>query len=526
MEVPRTDKTLRPAEAVQVSFAGGMRDRDHPSLLAENEYAYGKDIAIRDGGLAETRDGRTQKTSSPGGNPQGAMFFQPLGGTAVVVQVNDGRIYTWNGTSTSWVQLGVTRFNNTTGQVTMRVLNGKFFIFAGSSDNVVSWDGVAAFVTDEGNTNTDPPRTNISTQQEGRLVGASNAGAAVDSQFFSDIFDGTTWDRNANNKRTPTDGSEPITAMATYRKQEILVWTRNSTHSWSISGSTVSGFTRISLDSKIGCIALKSPVVVGDDAFFLDGDLQVRTIKRTAQDIAFGVSIPITFQVPNLFKRINASYASLAAGGFFNNYYLLSVPLDNNTRNSATIAFDTLHQIPGPSGAAPVCVGEWTNIKAAEFFITNFGGVQQLHYIDANDGSAYLMFDGETDRTLDTATTIDSEIQFRAADWRFPQNDKTLHSGELQFIDTYGQVTIAYARDDAVFNNILTDYVISDPTQAILPITLPFTLPSGGILKKTPFSGYRTGRSRYWQIKMSFENGRFSLKQFLLRSWVENLATK
>lgn len=521
MEAPKTNNALNSITVTQASFAGGMRDRDHPSLLDPTQYALAKDIEVRDAGLAKMRSGRTIKTvTTLGAYPQGGTFFKDNSGNEYLIEVNSGKTYYWQNSGTTWTQIGTTVFTNTTTNVSFSTLNGRLFIAPGTSDNNYSWSGSGS-LTDEGNTNADPPRGTLLCQQAGRLVSAGEAASNQDYERFSDIFDGQTWDRNVNNKRTPTDGSEAITAIATYRKEEILTFTAFSTHSWNISGSTVSSFSRIQLDSKVGCIAPRSVVVVGDDAFFLSADKQVRTIKRTVQDLAFAVSNPITYFVPNLMARINSTYANLCAGVYFNNYYLLAAPLDTNTTNSSVIVFDMLHQFQTPSGSVPICVGEWTNMKVNQFVVTYFGGIARLHYIDALDGSVKQMFDNSG---TDDGTAIAPRIDFRAFDYSAPDHYKTAHHGEMQFTNSNGTATLVYIKDDGVENTLGSKAIGS--TAANLPVSLPFNLQGDSGVDPWLFTMHSRGRSKYWQKRLTFTGNSMNLKQSSLSSWVENSVTR
>ena len=517
MQYPNTSRALTPAPAVFQTFDGGMRDRDHPSQLLPNQYAYGKNIEIRESGLYKTRRGRTNRAGSPGSSPQGAVWYEPSAGSGMILQVNSGKVWQWSGSGSTWTRIdsGFTA-SNTSDPVNFAILNGRLYIFFGSTDNVRSWDGLSATLTDEGNTNTDPPRGLYPCVQEGRIC-ASGTSSLTDHVFFSDIYDGQAWDRSANNKRNPTDGSEATLANAAYRKTQILSMTRNSTHLWDVSGSSVSSFSRITLDPKVGCIAHRSLVVVGDDAFFLSGFNDVRTIKRTQQDQAFGVSLPISYLNPNLMARINSRYSSKAAGIYFDNYYLLAVPLDNAQYNSGVIVFDLLHQM---EGNVPVMVGEWTNMRPLQWVIAYFNSTPTLYYIDAVDGSLYSMLDSE----FDDGEDIESEVHTRAADWQAPLNEKSIRDGAIQVLDTYGTIVISYAKDDQSFTSLLTKAVGS--SGSFLPITLPFTLSSGGVLTTIPLCFYKRGKSRNWQMKIAHSGGVINLKLVALNAWVEAIRTR
>lgn len=516
-----------PLDETQQSFAGGMRDRDHASTLLPNEAAKLTNAEIRDAGLAKTRRGSTTKTTSgPGANPQDVIYFDPPGTVApILVQVNDGKFWTWDGTSSGWTRIGTTQLTNTSSQVSMVVLNGKLFVFSGQNDNVWSWDGSAGSFTDEGNTNTDPPRGDIAIVQAGRICvgGVISTPAITDATnyiFFSDIFDGTTWDRAANNKRVPTSYGEAVTALACYRKEEILAFTRNSSHIYNITGSTVSNFSLLTIDPRVGCIAPKSVVVVGEDAFFLSPDKHVRTIKRTVQDISLGVSVPITYENPTLMDRINTANANKCAAILFDNYYLLSCPMDTFTYNNTIVAFDLLQQKQGVSGIIPSCAGEWTGLNPQTWSIGFFSSKNALFYIDSIDGKAHQLFTTESDDGAYPTLGVD----YRGASHGSSQHDKTLHSGELQLLNTFGTMVVSYAKDDGSFTTLITK-TISD-TGSRLPINLPFTLSAAGVLAFLPLTFYRRGRSRYWQLRISHSGGVAQIKQTTLRAFVESVSTR
>jgi hypothetical protein len=184
------------------------------------------------------------------------------------------------------------------------------------------------------------------------------------------------------------------------------------------------------------------------------------------------------------------------------------------------MVFDTLHQIESPSGPIPVCVGEWTNMRPGEWIETYFNNREQLYYMDALDGALYLMFDGEDD----DGTAIVSDCKMKALDFGFPRNDKTVLDGELQVLDTHGDVTVDYALDGGTFSTVQTD-TVGSAGGAVLPFTLPVTLGSGGVLDFIPIPFYGIGQSRYWQPRVTHTNGKLSLKQLTLRATIEEALT-
>jgi hypothetical protein len=503
------------------SFTGGMRDRDHASEILDNQYAYGKNLSVRAGGLFENRDGRTKRVNSPGSLPQGACWFSPNPSSFFIIQVNSGRIFKWEGSSANWTEIDPSvQLTNTSSPVGFGIIGGKIGIFAGPDDNVRSWDGAAAVLTDEGNANTDPPKAFLATPQSGKLIAAKTNTFGTDDLIYPcSVNDLTTWDLTSNSRRIPSPGGEGITALAMYQNDEVLVFTRRTSHSVDVSNATVTNWTRKTLQTNIGSI---SPwvSVVGNDAFFMSGDGHIRSIKRTEFGIAYGVSTPITYWNPNLVGRIKRNRLNKTRGVWFDNYLLVAACFDDSDTNNGLIVFDMLHQVESPSGFIPICVGEWTNINAGEFIEAYFNGREQLYYIDSNDGALYQMFSGEDD----DGTTIQTQCDMKALDFGFPRNDKTAVDLELQVLDTYGDITIDYAKDSGTFSE-LDEETVGSAGGAVLPFTLPVTLGSGGVLDFIPKSLYGLGQSRYWQPRVSHENGLISLKQLTMRATVEEALT-
>lgn len=499
------------------SFSGGQRDRDHPSEIADNQYARGVNMEIRSGGLYDRRRGKTKKVNSPGANFQGGCWFSPGPSSFFVVQANGGRIFKWEGSASDWTEIDPSvQLTNTNNPVGFGILNGKLGIFAGPDDNVRSWDGAASTLTDEGNTNTDPPRVSLAAQQSRKLIAAKTDTAGTDDFLYPcTVNDLTTWDRNSSNVRIPTEGNEGVTALAMYRDSDVLVFTRKTAHLVNVSATSTSDWTRKTLQSKLGSI---SPwvTVIGDDAFFMSGDGHIRTIKRTAYGENLAVATPITYWNPNLINRIKKSKLSKVRGVWFDNYLLVGVPLDNSDYNNGVIAFDMLHMVESPAGPVPVCVGEWTNMRPGEWVETYFNNKEQLYYIDSLDGALYLMFDGEDD----DGTAIESICEMKSLDFGVQRIDKTLQDGELQVLDTWGTITINYAKDNGTFNSVKNE-TVGLAGGATLPFTLPVTLGSAGILDFIPVSFYGLGQSRFWQPKITHTGGSISLKQLTLGANIE-----
>lgn len=504
------------------TFSGGQNDRDHPSAIADNQYAYGKNIDPQSGGLFDSRLGRTKKVDSPGSTPQGAAWFSVSESNSFLIQVNGGRIFKWEGSATTFTEIdNSVQLNNQTAPVQMYVLNGKIYIHAGNGDNVRSWDGSSPNLVDEANTNTDPPLTNLCwTQSRKGFAAQTDTAGTDDFVYVSSANDGQTWDRSAGNVRIPTEGNERVTAGAMFRNGNILVFTRNTSHVITVSDSSVSNWVRQTISPKIGSV---SPwiSVVGQDAFFMSPDGHIRTIRNTDFGEQQAVDEPVTVFNPNLVARLTKTKLNNTRGIWFNNYLLVSASIDNSTYNNVIIAFDMLHRIQTETGQViPICLGEWSNMYAGEFVVTYFNNRHRLYYMDSRDGALYLMFDGETD----DGTTIDVEYRGKSLDFGTQRHDKTILDGEIQVFDTFGTLTFQYAKDAGSYATNKSEAI--GGSQAQLPFTLPVQLGSGGVLDFIPMSFYGAGQSRFWQPKITHTGGKISLKQLTLRAKIHNALSR
>jgi hypothetical protein len=434
----------------------------------------------------------------------------------MIIHVNTGRIFKWEGSSTSYTEIDSSvTLSNTSGKVSFGILNGKIAIFSGPDDNVITWDGVAASLTVEGDTNTDPPRALVCGTQAGKLLaGRTNTSGTDDTLYHSDVNDLTGWARSTNQRRIPSKNGEGLTAISMYRQNLAIVMTRTSCHLVDVSEASASSWTRETLDAEIGSVS-SWITTTGEDAFFQSADGHIRTIKRTAFDKALGISLPITYWNPNLINRIKKTKLENTRGVSFDNYVLVSVSLDNSDYNNGVIVFDMLHQVQSPTGLIPACVGEWTNIYAGEWMVTYFNNRHQLYYTDSRNGEIYLMFDGETDDGEEVVPQCD----MKAIDWGTQRHPKTLLDVDIQTLDTFGTIILDLAKDDGVFASNHSEAIGSASAQ--LPFTLPVQLGSGGVPDFIPASGYGLGQSRWWQPRIRHTGGKISLKQITLRAIIE-----
>jgi len=95
------------------------------------------------------------------------------------------------------------------------------------------------------------------------------------------------------------------------------------------------------IDDQVGCISQDSVVNIGKDIFFLS-QRGVYTVQQTSEQNAQLVDVPLSDPIRNIFETIEKQHSERAIAVLFDNYYLLSVPVDGSQVNNAIIPFDLL----------------------------------------------------------------------------------------------------------------------------------------------------------------------------------------
>ena len=508
----------------QSSFAGGMRDRDHPALLGPDQYYYMKNGVIRDAGLCKLRPGMYQRAALAvaSANAQGATFFEPTEGNGYIIAVIDGKFYYWANSGDDLTQIGTLQIGNTTQPVEFTVgymgTQKVLVCHVGMDSRPLYWTGDVSldfvpFATGD----TDAPYATGACVQSDRVISFGD-NTLPDHIFYSDIrsIGNGGWDRTTQNIKLVTNSNEVVKAIAAYRDNSVIAQTQNSTQLISnfnsADGSTIA---RTTIDARFGTISPRTLQIFGTEGYFLSPDRHIRSIRRSVTSLTQDIeSFPISYFNPNLMGRINQVHMGKAASIFFENYYLLAVPMDANTVNSSIIPFDFLHQQEMPFGRAPAMVGEWDNFPVQQWIVATFAGRQRLFFLSNEDGSIWEALIGDTDGVDYPAF----ELQTRGYQHGTSDRNKSLDSGEIKYEDSFGQLTVQAARDDRQFSTVKTVSIGSNAPG--LPVDLPFNFGQPAD-ESEYFYGYGLGDSRTWRYKYTFAGGIINFREFIYGSFVQ-----
>ena len=301
---------------------------------------------------------------------------------------------------------------------------------------------------------------------------------------------------------------QPIEKIQPYRTGDEIIYKSRSIYDLNIvsNGNTtcvpqpICTWTLTPLTQDTGTYSPRSVVSLGNDQWFLSGPpYGVRSVIRSQFDKTFVnlVSQPIQdiFDGTNINGQIlNTNEVQLAAATYFNNKYILAIPVGNSSVNNLVLVYDFITQ-------------SWTEITGwfpAEWVIYN----SNLYYIDANDGRVVQCFTGTIGdigtvipSTSGPTVAIDTVYESKIFDFDDTEDPKTLDSLLMEFAPTGNYpATVSVNLDNTGWQTAGT---ISLNSQAItLPVNLPFTLGSPGI---TYGVLQLTSYGKFWKLQIKEE---------------------
>jgi len=309
------------------------------------------------------------------------------------------------------------------------------------------------------------------------------------SGLLDDIFNRSTQAQ----KLGEGSGDSEVVKLKGYRNQELIVFMNNRIEELIITDpSDTSTWSRKVIDERYGLIAKNSVQELGGVIYFLDNELRVRALARTALDAPLGTqAVPISDKIEDQLDAVNNLHIDKCSSGVFEDFYLLGIPRDDNTEVSELFVFD---------GARRKWYGPWT-LKGAVFTVSDLRGKgQDLYFGNTTDGKIIRMFDDTTD---DDEVSYETSLITKKYDGGRPESDKIFNEIEVACLGTgAGTVTVSARVDSGGFTEVGTfDIISGDPT---LAVDLPFTLGSAGVVRQK-FHLENFSRGRHIDFKITHD---------------------
>lgn len=474
-------------------YSGGINTAQHPQHIGENQATVLQNVDITIPGERRKRLGTTLIANDLGDVPALAGHnFTVQSGTDQMLMYTGNKFYKWTGTG-NWVDLSShASFSSLmSGATQVTFLSAKqrslspddITLIYNGRNNVLRLDSTGAY-SDLGNGNTSPPLTNVMAWYGNRVWGLKN-----EQLYFSDAYDedyGTAFDRTTNWYRVPV--GEEMGIIPT-RDMGMVIFGLTGVVSLYPSVVPVATDQYQVITSSIGCIARKSIVTVADDIYWLSQE-GVRSLKRTEQDkLQMHSSMAVSFPNKDEFDIISWAYINKATAVYFDNKYLIALPVNSSTTNNRVWVY-----YPATNGWTTITgwnVGDWVKYK--------INGKEELYYVDANDSRAYKAFSGYDDNDVLVAYSEEG----REEDFGQPMVDKVGGVVEVEATGTGGSYTLTvYASTDSGAYSQLGTVSLFSESAPTLPVSLPFTL-GGDVTARQKFHLDSLGVFRTIKIKIT-----------------------
>ena len=508
------------------SFVGGVNNLSAAKLLEPSQSVELVNVDIDRVGNAVTRRGTASLagTSVPEGtaNIQGMYYFD-TGSFNQLVICKNRKIFYYDGVagSGSWVQEGSSYLTNAADDSVY---------FAQLSDKLYFCDGTSALKSFNGTAvNSIPAAANapsgvklIASHTE-RLFAVRTA--EPDTIYVSDILsaEGTSAWSSVDSFRVGGDG-EPIIALQPWTGYRLVVFKLNSTYVIETDPTaSISSWIVETISREVGCIAPRSVAQVGSNIYWLAND-GVRTLARTLQGNENEISDPLSKIIDSTIQEINPAQIQKAAGAYYANRYILSIPISSSTTNNATICYNTLHK---------AWSGKWTGDFKASAFARYTNDPNNLLALATPDGRVLRWLDYIKDEQevttdyQDSGSSIPTSITTREFTFGEPMSYKSLYNVEVQFYSSTAFVSV-YVLDDlgstiTAFSNIDS----STASGGLGALILPFILDANAILrnqksKRRAKSLLGNTPKRGIQVVVESSSGKLSLQNATVSAFIDS----
>src|SRR5215471_17276342 len=254
--------------------------------------------------------------------------------------------------------------------------------------------------------------------------------------WFSDFGDPTSWDQNFQQMDVGGGESDPIQAIVPWLDQNLVVFKAHSIYVVNMDPSQnpdptdptllVASYGVKLLTHYLGASAPHTIAQVGGprgDLFFLGTDRKLRSLRRTlAAETQQETGDSLSFKVQDIFDRITAAQIQNCTAFYWNNRYIISMPLDGQVQPNATYVYNT---------SLDNWNGEWKNWLPTAYGVKLLSSNNQVLVIGQSNNTV-LQWLGDTGAATnvpsnfrDQSTEIETAILTRSYTFQDLFNVKT-----------------------------------------------------------------------------------------------------
>lgn len=364
-------------------------------------------------------------------------------------------------------------------------------------------------------------------------LAAAGVAEVPDAVYFSDILDVTTWDLINNQIRVGAGDGEPIVALRAWQETNLLVFKRRGI--WVINcdptQATAAAFTVAKIHNTIGCVARRSVCQLGQDVWFLSRNGVMSVQKQIGTSINV-IATPMSQAIQDVVLKIRWDHAHKSCAACYNNYYLLSVPIDSDEPDTVLV----FHYMTGGwtvfRGWDACTLLEQAHEGKTRLLLGCVNGEvrEWLDYLDDDevepeldfrDGLQGLILPQTLPFTFPPGRDTVSTIETRGMVFGEPLNPKSGFYGSIEVLQQSGAYSISIVRDgnDPEF---IQAFEIAT-AGFTLPATLPITLPVQAGYEKQTFPLNHLGQFTELRYRIVSDSGAFAMRRAVAQSFLDTL---
>lgn len=501
-------------------FNGGQFSNNRASKLEANQFFAGENTDIDQLGSNTTRRGSNKLGTSPNSTRIQGLAYYDTPATELLLQISNTSFYEWNGTSWSNAISGYTA-SSATLEVNFAQLVDKIYWTDGSG-LAYRYDGTTIQASSAWGIGTQPPTgSKFVVEHRNRLIWGGDP-TTPQTVYPSDVLDPNTPASNAI--QIGKGDGDAITGYLSWIQDSLLVFKERSIHVVDISGGVGANATIQKIHGTIGCVSHRSikqigADSIGQDVFFLTKD-GVRSVLTTVQDGQQGITPPLSFPINDIIQRINWTFANTANAVYWNNRYMLAVPLDSAQTPNYVLVYHVINKSWS---------GYWVGWSPTIFCISAFSGDLRLNF-GQTDGKVLQWLDyipenstnnlSYQDDAIDIVTSFDSKAYI----FNNLQNKKLGYSMEIEFYQSKAIVDVLVQIDGQTPTIALSGFDTNAGAGFLVPFTLPLTIGTSGI-KRATIDLMRFGEFREMQIIVQATAAKVALKTIQLMAFLRQPQT-
>jgi hypothetical protein len=507
-------------------FSGGQVSFSKPATLSVSQAAYLQNVNIHiTGQLRKRRGTRNLEDGFVSLENQRiqCLFWYNTVLTEGLLAVANGKFYKFNESTQVWDLYFDAAITNIDEMVAVCQLSDSLWWTDRNSAGIRRWNGTVVSTISGASV----PIATLLVSFTARLI-ASGVASVPDAIYFSDFLDGSVWNV-LNIIRVGADG-EPIVAIQAWQDSMLLVFKEQST--WMIDVSpvvSVAEFPLKNIHQTVGCVAWRSISQVGQDVFFLSRN-GVMSIQKQLATSNNAIQVPVSLNVQDVINTIRWEYAYKSSAIFYNNQYILFIPVDSNEPDTALVWNELTKSWAGVAkGVTATDLIEQPYLGTTRLVIGSASGdVRTLRddvlegdetYSTFTDGLGNLVIPATIPTVLPFADDVESIVRTRAMEFNDVMSPKSGWYLEAEFLAKNGDITLGVILDGS--DKVVLDEwtFVSAPT---LSIDLPFYL---GVTKwvKKKYPIWQLGQFREIQVEITAPHGDLVLRRIILSAQLDTV---